>query len=57
MSRKKMLINTIAVTLTTLICLMLPVQVVAETLSEDDTAYSTFNNVKGNTETVGSILT
>ena len=57
MSRKKMLINTIAVTLTTLICLMLPVQVVAETLSEDDTTYSAFDNVKGNTETVGSILT
>ena len=57
MSRKKMLINTIAVTLTTLICLMLPVQVVAETLSEDDRSYSDFDNVKGNTETVGSILT
>ena len=57
MSRKKMLINTIAVTFITLICLMLPVQVVAETLSEDDTTYSAFDNVNGNTETVGRILT
>ncbi len=54
MSRKKILINTIAVTLITLICLMLPVQV---TLSEDDTVYSSFDNVKGNTETVGRIVT
>lgn len=52
MSRKRILKGVIAVALTVLIGLMLPVQVFASTLSKDEKIYSSFDNVQGETETV-----
>ncbi len=57
MSRKRILKGVIAVALTVLIGLMLPVQVFASTLLKDEKVYSSFDNVHGETETVGNIVT
>ena len=57
MSRKQITKGIISVILTVLIGLMLPVQVFASTLPKDEKVYSSFDNVHGETETVGNIIT
>ena len=57
MSGKRILKGVISAVLTVLIGLMLPVQVFASTLSKDEEIYSSFDNVQGETETVGNIVT
>ena len=57
MSRKQITKGIISVILTVLIGLMLPVQVFASTLLKDEKVYSSFDNVHGETETVGNIVT
>lgn len=57
MSRKQITKGIISVILTVLIGLMLPVQVFASTLPKDEKVYSSFDNVHGETETVGNIVT
>ena len=57
MSRKKMFRNTLAIILTALMGLSLPVQVFATSLPKGEKIYSFFDDVQGNTEIIGNIVT
>ncbi len=56
MKRNRFLKNSTAVILAILMGLLLPVQVYASTLPEDDTVYSSFDNIQTESESVGNIL-
>ena len=50
------LFSAVAVTLCASIGLTFPTQVLATTISEDDTIYSSFDNIQGNNEIQGNII-
>lgn len=52
----KYLRNTIAIILVSLTGLLLPTQVFAETMPKKENIYSTFDNVKGESESIGDIV-
>lgn len=49
--------RTLAVTLSALIATMLPLQVLATNLPEENAVYSSFDNVQGNDEKIPNIVT
>ena len=56
MSREQATRSVISAVLTLLTGLILPVQVIAATLPKDETVYSSFNNVQGESESIGNII-
>ena len=56
MNGKKLAFTTVALTLVAIICLSLPTEVFASTLPMDDAVYSSFDDVRGESERIGNIV-